>query len=386
MSKSWHRRRWLQASGFAVLVLLAATLPLHGSNDASRDLASRDSWRVFRGDLPMTGVARGALSAEPKLLWAVELGSDIESTVAIADGTVYVATFDGQLHAVELAGGKRLWSYRATDQIQIQSSPAVLDGTVYFGDGAGIFHAVDAKSGKPRWTFETLGEIISSATFWQDLVVFGSYDQFLYALRRKDGSLAWKVETGGYVHATPAILGDLTTVSGCDGLLWLIRLRDGSVVEKIELGGQAGSTPAMRGNRAYLGTFENEVLGIDLEARKVLWRYEHPQRKFPYYASAAVIDGVVLIGGRDKIFRALDAETGATKWERNLASRIDSSAVVVGERAFVGTKDGDLLAVSIGSGETVWQYQTGSGIVSSPAVAAGRLVIGSLDGVLYCFG
>ena len=366
--------------------MVAASLPLHASDDTPREVGTKDSWRVFRGDLPMTGVAKSALAAQPKLLWAAELGSDIESTAAIADGTVYVATFDGRLHAVELSSGKKLWSYGATDQIQIQSSPAVLEGTVYFGDGAGIFHAVDAKTGQKRWTFETLGEIISSATFWRDLVVFGSYDQFLYALRRKDGSLAWKVETGGYVHATPAILGDLTTVSGCDGLLWFIRLRDGSVVEKIELGGQAGSTPAMRGNRAFLGTFENEVLGIDLDARKVLWRYEHPQRKFPYYASAALAEGSLLIGGRDKIFRSLDAETGATKWERNLGSRIDSSAVVVGDRAYLGTKDGDLLAVSVASGETVWEYDSGSGFVSSPAVAAGKLVIGSLDGVLYCFG
>jgi outer membrane protein assembly factor BamB len=75
--------------------------------------------------------------------------------------------------------------------MQIQSSPSVFDGVVYLGDGAGIFHAVDAKTGESRWTFETLGEIISSATFWGDLVVFGSYDQFLYALRRKDGTLAW---------------------------------------------------------------------------------------------------------------------------------------------------------------------------------------------------
>jgi outer membrane protein assembly factor BamB len=369
----------------ATLVVLGV-LPLAASSDAHHEVAAPDAWRVFRGDLPMTGVARGSLPADPKLLWAVELGSDVESTAAIADGVVYVATFDGQLHAVDLASGKKLWSYRATEDVQIQSSPAVLDGTVYFGDGAGVFHAVDAKSGERRWSFETLGEIISSATFWGDLVIFGSYDQFLYALRREDGSVAWKVETGGYVHATPAIYRDMTTVSGCDGLLWLIRLSDGSVVERIELGGQAGSTPAVRGDRAYVGTFENEVLGLDLAARKVLWRYEHPQRKFPYYASAAVVEDAVLIGGRDKILRALDPESGKTKWERNLGSRVDSSAVVVGDRAFVGTKDGDMLAVSVATGETVWQYETGSGIVSSAAIASGKLVIGSLDGVLYCFG
>ena len=45
-------------------------------------------------------------------------------------------------------------------------------------------------------------------------------------------------------------------------------------------------------------------------AARIIWRYEHPQRKFPFYATAAVWNGKVFAGGRDKILHALDAKTG----------------------------------------------------------------------------
>jgi hypothetical protein len=94
----------LALAGLVVGPLL--TVPGRASDEVPLEVAATDAWRVFRGDSAMTGVARSPLATEPKLQWAVELGSDIESTAAIADGVVYAATFDGHLHAVELAGGK----------------------------------------------------------------------------------------------------------------------------------------------------------------------------------------------------------------------------------------------------------------------------------------
>ncbi len=155
---------------------------------------------------------------------------------------------------------------------------------------------------------------------------------------------------------------------------------------KIELGGQTGASPAILGNLAFVGTYENEVLGIDLDARAVRWTYEHPVRKFPYYASPAVRDGLVVIGGRDKIVHALDAETGAERWTYAAGSRIDSSTVIAGDRAFLATTGGEVLALDLASGERVWSWESGSSFTASPAVAQGKLVISSLDGTVYCFG
>ena len=94
-------------------------------------------------------------------------------------------------------------------------------------------------------------------------------------------------------------------------------------------------------------------------------------RKFPFYASAAVHDGLVVIGGRDKMVHALDAETGKERWTYAAGSRIDSSPVIAGDRVFLATTGGEVLALDLATGERVWSFESGSSFTASPAVAQG---------------
>ena len=257
---------------------------------------------------------------------------------------------------------------------------------MHFGDGMGDFHAVDAETGEPRWTFQAETEIISSANVSQDRLLFGSYDQFLYCLSTEDGALVWKLETEGYVHGTPAIVNGAVIVSGCDGYLRVINITDGVEQQKIALGDYVAASPAILNNRAYAGTFGNQVLCAGLEDSEILWWYEHPERHFPFYASAAVTEDIVVIGGRDKMVHALEPQTGEPLWIYPARSRVDSSPVIVGERVFFGTAGGELVALGLDSGEKVWEFVIGASIIASPSVVAGKLVIGADDGNIYCFG
>ena len=346
--------------------------------------ASSDDWLSFRGNSQLTGVATAELPENLELLWTFETEDAIESTAAIAADVVYVGTLDGYLYAVNLEYGGLKWKYQASGEIK--SSPAVFNDVVYFGDGMGIFHAVDVQTGEPRWTFEAEAEIISSANVAQDRLLFGSYDQFLYCLSAKDGSLVWKFETEGYVHGTPAIVNDAVVISGCDGYLRLINIADGVERQKIALGDYVAASPAIWNNRAYAGTFGNQVLCAGLESAEILWQYEHPERHFPFYASAAVTADMVVIGGRDKMAHALNSQTGEPLWTYPAKSRVDSSPVIVGERAFFGTVGGELVALNLNSGEKVWEFVVGAAIIASPSVVDGKLVIGADDGRIYCFG
>lgn len=346
-------------------------------------------WTLFRGDPQLTGRAQGELPAKPAPLWTFRAGKGFSSTAAIsggADGTVYAASLDGHLYALDLATGKVRWKHKAADQIK--SSPSVREGTVYFGDEKGTFYALDAKTGKVRWTFQAEGPIVSSANFAGNCVLFGSYDQFLYCLSPKNGSVLWKVETEGYVHGTPAVSagGDTVISAGCDGILRVLRVKDGSEVRRVPLGGYAAASPALSGGKAFLGNFENQFLGVDWQAGKVLWKYEHPVRKFPFYSSAGLAGNTVVVGGRDQMIHALDAATGRELWSWSAKSAIDASPVVAGNRVVAGAKNGAVFALDVKTGQPVWRFEAGAPVEASPAVGAGRLVIGAMDGTLYCFG
>src|SRR5690606_33646996 len=125
---------------------------------------------------------------------------------------------------------------------------------------------------------------------------------------------------------------------------------------------------------------------LDLRSRTVRWRYSHPQRDFPFYSSAALAGGRVVVGGRDKMVHALDAATGRAAWTYMTRARVESSPAVAGSRVYVGSGDGRFYVFELETGAKVWEYNLGAGVSASPAVADGRIVIGTQDGRIVCFG
>jgi outer membrane protein assembly factor BamB len=368
----------------AIAVLSAASL----GGVAGAQQAPIDNWAQFRGNARLTGIAAGAPPpAQPALRWTYQAGEAIDASPAIADGSVYVATSSGDLIAIDLASGKLRWKY-TTGGIIGESSPAVGGGQVVFGDLGGTVHAVSATDGSKRWTFKTGGEVKSSPTLAGDLVLIGSYDTHLYALDSRTGKVRWKLQTDGPVHATAAVHGDIVYITGCDEKLRGLRLATGAVVFTLTTGAYTGASTlvADNGNWAYFGTFNYEVLGVDLRTKKIAWRYRNPNREFPFYSSASMADGRVIVGGRDKNVHAIDAVTGKGAWTFATKARVDSSPAIAGGRVYIGSADGRLYGLDAKSGQKQWEFDAGAGITSSPAIAAGRIVVGTEDGRVYCFG
>jgi len=366
---------------------LAAQQPTAGISPANE-------WRQFRGSPRMTGVSASTPPASLKVLWTYDAGDVIDSSAAIADGVVYVGGGAGDLLALDLASGELRWKY-TTENLIGESSPAVSADTVYIGDLGGVVHAVGAKDGKARWTFKTGSEIKSSPVIvpgssgspgGSDAVLIGSYDGHLYSLDARTGKVRWKVLTKGQVHATPAVLDGLAFVAGCDAIFRAIRVSDGREAYQIESGAYTASSPVLDGERAYFGTFNNEVLALDLKRRSVVWRYSLTDAQFPFYSSAALTGGRVIIGGRDKNVHAIDAKTGEAAWTFATKARVDSSPVVADGRVYVGSSDGRLYVLDAASGQKLSEFDAGAGITTSPAVASGRVVIGAQDGRLYVLG
>ena len=345
-------------------------------------VSASDTWHAFRGNSQLTGIAHSSLSSDLHLLWIYATQDAIESTAAIHQNTVYLPSLDTHLYAIDLDSGILQWRYQA--KAEIKSSPTIIDSTLYFGDESGILHAIDLHSGRTRWTFTAEGAITSSPNYAEDRLYFGSYDQHLYCLDAATGAEAWKIASDGYIHGTPTIYRDQVASAGCDGQLRLLDLSDGSERRALPMGAYVAASVAVAGNYAYVGTFGNEVLAVDLDAGVVAWRYQHSERKFPFYASPAVGMDAVVIGGRDKMVHALNPNTGRALWTFKTRTRVDASPVIVGERVFIGAEA--LIALDLATGAEVWRFETGAEIVASPAVARGRLVIGATDGAIYCFG
>ena len=112
---------------------------------------------MFRGNLAHTGVYNAAgVPKFNRIKWKFHTDGEVISSPAVADGTVFVGSTDGNLYAVDLESGTQKW--KLFTGVRVTSSPAVENGVVYFGSYSGRFYAVDAASGKLKWKFQTEGE------------------------------------------------------------------------------------------------------------------------------------------------------------------------------------------------------------------------------------
>ncbi len=375
--------RYPRQSVFCFLAFACCLLLLFSPFTANPQTA--EAWPQFRGNYNLTGVSPSQPPANLKLLWTYDAGDIIESSAAIAAGTVYVGTGKSELIAVDLQSGKLKWSYKTPEAIG-ESSPAVGGGMVFVGDLSGVFHAVNASDGKGVWTYKTDGEIKSSPVIVGDHVLIGSYDGSLYCFNTRDGKTMWRFKTENYVHCTPSVANGIAYIAGCDEIFRGIRISDGREVLKMPAGGYTAASPTLVGQSAYFGNFSNEVVKLNLTTKRQAWRYIHPQRQFPFYSSAAFADGKVVLGGRDKMVHCLNAATGKAIWTFTTRARVESSPAIAGGRVFVGSSDGRFYVLALAKGTKLWEFNAGGAVSASPAIAAGRIVIGDQNGKLYCFG
>jgi outer membrane protein assembly factor BamB len=162
-------------------------------------------WRFRTGDkVPMIPTlasdgtiyfSGGALNPNGSLKWMFpsRMASfpKFSPPAVAADGTIYLGSCDGDLHALNPDGTSR-WDF-PVERGYVFSTPAIgRDGTIYFGVNGGSYFYALSPDGTLKWKFKTGGNVLSSAAIGADgTIYFGSEDGHFYALN-PDGTQRWK--------------------------------------------------------------------------------------------------------------------------------------------------------------------------------------------------
>ena len=83
--------------------------------------------------------------------------------------------------------------------------------------------------------------------------------------------------------------------------------------------------------------------------------------------------------GRGRIY-ALNAATGAIRWQRDLSSPSESSPLVAQGRVFFGSQSGLVYALDAATGAVIWTYHAPGAVKASPSLANGLLYFGDYSG------
>jgi outer membrane protein assembly factor BamB len=171
---------------------------------------------------------------------------------AVADGVVYIGSSDGNFYALNATTGTKLWSFAAGGNVN--STPAVANGTVYFST-SGNFYALNAATGVQLWS-------VSSDAGFSNLavangVVYVGSDE-LYALNAASGAKLWSfTSVGGASYGSPVAANGViyvTTLSDDLGTLYALNAATGKALWTVN--NAAGfSDPIVADGVLYVGSY-----------------------------------------------------------------------------------------------------------------------------------
>lgn len=149
-------------------------------------------------------------------------------------GKMVFYSADGQLYALDKAGGKELW-HTALNGGWSVSTPVVQDGMAVIGTPDGKIESYDVQTGKRLWSVST-GEaqgsfspymrggsqIMSSPTIAEGKVYAGGNDGILYVIDVKTGQCLEKTALGYPILSSPAVVGKTVIIARWDGVIMAI--------------------------------------------------------------------------------------------------------------------------------------------------------------------
>ncbi|PSP54744.1 pyrrolo-quinoline quinone, partial [Halobacteriales archaeon QH_7_68_42] len=192
--------------------------------------------------------------------WTFDTFGRISGAPVFADGTVYVASRDGSVYAMDASNGSEEWEtdlgdrvnglslrngrlYAATEgnrlvQLNTQGNevwsvstgagatgtPAVTEDLVYVGTRDGELIAFTVGDGFEEWRYtEPTNEVSSPAVVADGTVYFGSNDSNVYAVDAQSGGPEWSFGTGNnIVNPAPVVSGGMVFIGSRDGTFYAL--------------------------------------------------------------------------------------------------------------------------------------------------------------------
>jgi len=215
-----------------------------GENIGSGPLVDYD--RVFFATQTDQGQVLALDLGTGKRLWGTRLG-DVAAPIAINGAQLYAGTVDGWFAALSTAAGERIWRTQLAGAVR--AAPVVVSGGVIVATAADSLYLLDRTTGAIRARRGTAGTILAAPALADSVIVFGTTSGRLEACDTATLATRWNLDLGSEVIGAVAVQQDTAFVVTHDGELWRVPLEAPAHALKIALGvvARGGPTPVAGG-------------------------------------------------------------------------------------------------------------------------------------------
>ncbi|HVN98742.1 MAG TPA: outer membrane protein assembly factor BamB [Steroidobacteraceae bacterium] len=370
-----------------IVILAAMTAAL-----AALVACSHSPSKTKKNDKP-TPLAKISAQFQPVRVWSTTVGKGepklrLGLAPAIDGNRVYAAGPHGEVVALDLATGRRLWQQRL--KLALSGGPGAGSGLVLVCSSGGTVVALAAADGAERWRADLNSELLSAPVITPELAVIRTVDGKLYALESATGKQRWvtdqqvpRLSLRG--TSRPVVSGDLVFAGFDNGRLMAVTLAGGTTAWDVAVGQPRGSSELQRlididspaaldGDDIFAVAFQGHAVRLARDSGREIWSHEISS----YRGLAADAIGVYVSTAEGDVVR-LDRASGAERWRQKALERRSLSAPALqGEWVLVTDYQGVIHWLKADDGSFVARSKGGARISAAPQVV-GNLVIVQTD-------
>ncbi len=326
-------------------------------------------------------------------LWSVGIGDGqgdgfYRIRPAISGDTIYVASADGEVAAVNRINGDTLWE--ADVETALSGGVGVFEGALFLGSSDGSVLKLDAGTGERRWATPLRAEILAAPQGDGKVVVAQTYDGRLHGLDFESGAVLWTYDSNvplltvrgtstpilhnGKVYAGFANGRVLAFDAQTGAIVWEVRVAISQGRSEIERIVDIDGSMELAGNELYAASYQGSVVGIEVDNGRKLW-----QQKVSSYSGVSQGFGNVYVADEDGTLTAYLRTGEGVRWTQNaLVNRQLSRPTPVGSYVAVTDFEGYVHVLSQVDGEFVGRVRADDEGARADMVSEGD--------VLYVYG
>jgi outer membrane protein assembly factor BamB len=214
---------------------------------------------------------------------ATPVGGIVGSPV-LGRGNIYFGTSRGEVFALEAATLARKWQagiagsgevvaldvtsargWQSDGRSRVWATPVLADDTIYVASMNGRLYALNADTGAEKWRFATGGAVTSPPVITGDTAYFGSFDRYFYAVNTSTGQQVWKssIQAVRWFWSPPLIAGGAVYAGAMDGKVYVFDAATGVNLATRDLGAPLVVAPVLSGDSVLFVTETGRLWALD---------------------------------------------------------------------------------------------------------------------------
>jgi outer membrane protein assembly factor BamB len=304
---------------------------------------------------------------------------------AVDNGLVFAGSDQGELLAVSLETGKKVWLKKLG--LPLSAGPGAGYGMVVVGSTKGSVIALDAATGRVLWKTRVNSELLSAPAIGEKVVVMRAVDGHLHGFDARNGTELWSVEQqvprlSLRGTAIPVIAKEMA-ISGFDnGKVMAVSLSTGDTVWDTALASPHGRTELDRlvdvdsavrviGDNVFAAGFQGRTAMLAIDSGQIWWAHDMSSDR-----GLSVDDDNLFVTQSDGVVVAMRQRDGSEVWRNDKLKRRGLTTPVVTSTAIaVADYQGYLHWLDKATGVLVARQRVAKYRVSNPPVAVKDTVV-----------